>query len=129
MLAREMEVKEVNRKVERGRQLGRSSRVDESTQQEMYRASHLSQQSAHDRSHQRSHSAQQHTRDNAGVKDGVARHLKTQFEAFSKLGDRRSDGSHVTCSQSDKWLKQVGAEWLAVSPCMVFRQGLLMGGY
>ena len=53
-------------------------------------------------------------RDNAGVKDGVARHLKTQFEAFSKLGDRRSDGSHVTCSQSDKWLKQVGAEWLAM---------------
>ena len=45
MLAREMEVKEVNRKVERGRQLGRSSRVDESTQQEMYRASHLNQQS------------------------------------------------------------------------------------
>ena len=129
MLAREMEVKEVNRKVERGRQLGRSSRVDESTQQEMYQPSHLTQQSAHDRSHQRSHSAQQHMRDNAGVKDGVARHLKTQFEAFSKLGDRRSDGSHVTCSQSDKWLKQVGAEWLAVSPGMVFRQGLLMGGY
>ena len=44
MLAREMEVKEVNRKVERGRQLGRSSRVDESTQPEMFRASHLNHQ-------------------------------------------------------------------------------------
>ena len=107
MLAREMAVKDVDRKVDRGRQLGRSSRVDESTQQEMYRAS----QSAHYSSHQRSHSPQQHMRESAGVKDGIARHLKTQFEAFSKLGDRRSDGSHVTCSQSDKWLKQVGAEW------------------
>ena len=28
-------------------------------------------------------------------------------QEYSKLGDRRSDGSHITLSQSDKWLKQV----------------------
>ena len=40
-------------------------------------------------------------------RDGVVRHLKSQFQSYSKLGDRRSDGSHISCSQSDKWLKQV----------------------
>lgn len=40
-------------------------------------------------------------------RDGVMRHLKSQFQSYSKLGDRRSDGSHISCSQSDKWLKQV----------------------
>ena len=29
------------------------------------------------------------------------------WQEYSKLGDRRSDGSHITLSQSDKWLKQV----------------------
>ena len=38
--------------------------------------------------------------------DGVLRHLKSQFQSYSGLGDRRSDGSHISCSQSDKWLKQ-----------------------
>ena len=38
--------------------------------------------------------------------DGVLRHLRSQFQSYSKLGDRRSDGSHISCSQSDKWLKQ-----------------------
>ena len=27
-------------------------------------------------------------------------------QEYSKLGDRRSDGRHITLSQSDKWLKQ-----------------------
>ena len=43
-------------------------------------------------------------------RDGVVRHLKSQFQSYSKLGDRRSDGSHISCSQSDKWLKQVKHE-------------------
>ena len=41
------------------------------------------------------------------ARDGVMRHLKDQFHSYSRLGDRRSDGSHISCSQSDKWLKQV----------------------
>ena len=40
-------------------------------------------------------------------RDGVLRHLKGQFQSYSRLGDRRSDGSHITNGQSDKWLKQV----------------------
>ena len=116
MMASQMEAREVNRKVERGRQLGRSSRVDERTRLGMSngtrRPNNLSQHTAHERSHQRSHSAQSVTSSPektgvAGVKDGTARHLASQFDAYSKLGDRRSDGSHITSSQSDKWLKQV----------------------
>ena len=34
-------------------------------------------------------------------------HLKDQFVAFAKFGmPRHHDGSHITLSQSDKWLKQ-----------------------
>ena len=40
-------------------------------------------------------------------KDGILRHLRSQFQSYSRLGDRRSDGSHITMGQSDKWLKQV----------------------
>nr|CAD7202655.1 unnamed protein product [Timema douglasi] len=32
--------------------------------------------------------------------------FKTQFRAFSKFGDTKSDGRHITLSQSDKWMKQ-----------------------
>ncbi|PNF24185.1 TPPP family protein CG45057 [Cryptotermes secundus] len=32
--------------------------------------------------------------------------FKAQFKAFSKFGDTKSDGRHVTLSQSDKWMKQ-----------------------
>lgn len=32
--------------------------------------------------------------------------FKEQFKAFSKFGDTKSDGKHVTLSQSDKWMKQ-----------------------
>lgn len=28
------------------------------------------------------------------------------FKAFSKFGDSKSDGKHITLSQSDKWMKQ-----------------------
>ena len=28
------------------------------------------------------------------------------FKAFSKFGDAKSDGKHITLSQSDKWMKQ-----------------------
>ena len=28
------------------------------------------------------------------------------FKAFSKFGDIKSDGKHITLSQSDKWMKQ-----------------------
>ena len=41
------------------------------------------------------------------VKDSVVHHLHRQFQSYSRLGDRKSDGSHISCSQSDKWLKQV----------------------
>jgi len=41
------------------------------------------------------------------ARDGVMRHLKDQFHSYSRLGDRRSDGSHISCSQSDKWLKRL----------------------
>jgi len=32
--------------------------------------------------------------------------LREQFKAFSKFGDTKSDGKHITLSQSDKWMKQ-----------------------
>jgi hypothetical protein len=32
--------------------------------------------------------------------------FKAQFKAFSKFGDTKSDGRHLTLSQSDKWMKQ-----------------------
>lgn len=32
--------------------------------------------------------------------------FKEQFKAFSKFGDPKSDGKHLTLSQSDKWMKQ-----------------------
>ena len=41
------------------------------------------------------------------MKDSVVHHLHRQFQSYSRLGDRKSDGSHISCSQSDKWLKQV----------------------
>lgn len=30
----------------------------------------------------------------------------SSFKAFSKFGDTKSDGKHITLSQSDKWMKQ-----------------------
>jgi p25-alpha len=35
-----------------------------------------------------------------------AGNFKAQFQAFSKFGDTKSDGKHITLSQSDKWMKQ-----------------------
>ncbi|XP_059609150.1 tubulin polymerization-promoting protein homolog isoform X2 [Phlebotomus argentipes] len=32
--------------------------------------------------------------------------FREAFKAFSKFGDTKSDGKHVTLSQSDKWMKQ-----------------------
>lgn len=32
--------------------------------------------------------------------------LEDMFKAFSKFGDTRSDGTHITLTQSDKWMKQ-----------------------
>ncbi|XP_066581911.1 tubulin polymerization-promoting protein homolog [Prorops nasuta] len=32
--------------------------------------------------------------------------FELQFAAFSKFGDTRSDGTSITLSQSDKWMKQ-----------------------
>uniref|UniRef100_A0A1B0D5U9 Tubulin polymerization-promoting protein homolog n=1 Tax=Phlebotomus papatasi TaxID=29031 RepID=A0A1B0D5U9_PHLPP len=32
--------------------------------------------------------------------------FKEAFKAFSKFGDTKSDGKHITLSQSDKWMKQ-----------------------
>ncbi|KAI8426226.1 hypothetical protein MSG28_005145 [Choristoneura fumiferana] len=32
--------------------------------------------------------------------------FKDAFKAFSKFGDSKSDGKHITLSQSDKWMKQ-----------------------
>jgi hypothetical protein len=39
-----------------------------------------------------------------------AGNFKTQFQAFSKFGDTKSDGKHITLSQSDKWMKQAKVE-------------------
>lgn len=43
---------------------------------------------------------------NDGKKFGTSQAFKDQFKAFSKFGDTKSDGKHVTLSQSDKWMKQ-----------------------
>ncbi|KAG4079808.1 hypothetical protein HA402_014939 [Bradysia odoriphaga] len=32
--------------------------------------------------------------------------FKESFKVFSKFGDTKSDGKHITLSQSDKWMKQ-----------------------
>lgn len=32
--------------------------------------------------------------------------LEDMFKAFSKFGDTRSDGTHITLTQADKWMKQ-----------------------
>ncbi|XP_023320703.1 nucleolin isoform X2 [Eurytemora carolleeae] len=40
------------------------------------------------------------------AKTGVLHHLRDQFKIFSRLGDRRGKGKHITLTQSDKWLKQ-----------------------
>ncbi|KAF5303977.1 hypothetical protein FQA39_LY01762 [Lamprigera yunnana] len=32
--------------------------------------------------------------------------FQSAFRAFSKFGDSKSDGKHITLSQSDKWMKQ-----------------------
>jgi len=32
--------------------------------------------------------------------------FRESFKAFSKFGDTKSDGKHITLSQSDKWMKQ-----------------------
>ena len=37
---------------------------------------------------------------------GKSPSFKAQFKAFSKFGDPKSDGKHLTLSQSDKWMKQ-----------------------
>ncbi|XP_043215286.1 tubulin polymerization-promoting protein homolog [Amphibalanus amphitrite] len=45
-----------------------------------------------------------------GSENGEARRgpsvLRQQFGAFAKYGDTKSDGSAITLSQSDKWMKQ-----------------------
>jgi len=67
--------------------------------------------SAHRRSHQRAHSANtllfnsDKKRDLSSM-DGFAKRLREQFQNYSRHGDRKSDGQHITLSQSDKWLKQ-----------------------
>ncbi|XP_063363694.1 tubulin polymerization-promoting protein homolog [Cydia amplana] len=38
--------------------------------------------------------------------DDNAVSFKDAFKAFSKFGDSKSDGKHITLSQSDKWMKQ-----------------------
>lgn len=37
---------------------------------------------------------------------GAAGSFSASFKAFSKFGDPKSDGKHITLSQSDKWMKQ-----------------------
>lgn len=44
------------------------------------------------------------TPDSAG--SGGNGDFKEMFKAFSKFGDIKSDGKHITLSQSDKWMKQ-----------------------
>lgn len=39
-----------------------------------------------------------------GVGGGAS--IAVNFKAFSKFGDTKSDGKHITLSQSDKWMKQ-----------------------
>ncbi|XP_037904955.1 tubulin polymerization-promoting protein homolog isoform X2 [Hermetia illucens] len=38
--------------------------------------------------------------------DDQSGNLKESFKAFAKFGDIKSDGKHITLSQSDKWMKQ-----------------------
>jgi hypothetical protein len=43
--------------------------------------------------------------------DGSDHHeatLESQFAAFAKFGDHKSDGKAITLSCSDKWMKQAG---------------------
>ncbi|XP_052892475.1 tubulin polymerization-promoting protein homolog [Anopheles moucheti] len=42
----------------------------------------------------------------AAAKPASTAAFKEQFKAFSKFGDTKSDGKHLTLSQSDKWMKQ-----------------------
>lgn len=42
----------------------------------------------------------------ASPRDPAAGDFKESFKAFSKFGDTKSDGKHITLSQSDKWMKQ-----------------------
>ncbi|XP_063983930.1 tubulin polymerization-promoting protein homolog isoform X2 [Diachasmimorpha longicaudata] len=37
---------------------------------------------------------------------GSSLSIGANFKAFSKFGDTKSDGKHITLSQSDKWMKQ-----------------------
>lgn len=39
-------------------------------------------------------------------RDSAGGDFKESFKAFSKFGDIKSDGKHITLSQSDKWMKQ-----------------------
>lgn len=39
-------------------------------------------------------------------RDSAGGDFKEAFKAFSKFGDTKSDGKHITLSQSDKWMKQ-----------------------
>lgn len=101
-----LRAEEAEEKKEREKRKARSSRKVENKKETSTSSLPLS---AHERSHQRSRSAQplhRHRGEKAAGKDGIARHLLDQFQEYSKLGDRRSDGSHITLSQSDKWLKQ-----------------------
>ncbi|XP_047993066.1 tubulin polymerization-promoting protein homolog isoform X2 [Leguminivora glycinivorella] len=41
-----------------------------------------------------------------GKSEDNAVSFKDAFKAFSKFGDPKSDGKHITLSQSDKWMKQ-----------------------
>ena len=66
-------------------------------------------------------------------RDGVLRHLKGQFQSYSRLGDRRSDGSHITNGQSDKWLKQVREAFIKknhflIDPLIIDEKPLRIGG-
>lgn len=45
-------------------------------------------------------------RDSVAGTGGSSSDFKEQFKAFSKFGDSKSDGKHITLSQSDKWMKQ-----------------------
>ncbi|KAL7287064.1 hypothetical protein TKK_0018688 [Trichogramma kaykai] len=38
--------------------------------------------------------------------NGAGGSFIASFKAFSKFGDTKSDGKHITLSQSDKWMKQ-----------------------
>lgn len=44
--------------------------------------------------------------ENGAPKAASSAVFKEQFKAFSKFGDTKSDGKHLTLSQSDKWMKQ-----------------------